>query len=404
MSGVSAAMEKLIGSIELSTRDYREARTMPPACYTSAEFYELEKEAVFGKEWLCIGHHNQIPEPGDYFTLTIFDEPLVAIRQEDLSIKVLSAVCRHRGFPVATGKNHEKRNCRALSCPYHKWTYGIDGKLHSAPLMRDTVDLETLRQEEALPELKVEIVQGMIFTTLNPDPAPLKPTLAKWEAEVARYNLADMEPMPTLSTEALPYNWKILHENALEPYHTLFIHAGVHDMAPASRATFMDWEDGDGQIMHPTGFNHPDGGFNPSEKASFPVIPGLGEKERTQVLFGSVPPTLFFAFMPDQVFSFIILPNSAESTTLLLNWFFPKETKAWKHFQWAFDAQSSINDFINIQDQDANLLLQQGLRSRFAPRGRYCRLETTLPQFNSWLLARLKSHLAASKSETRDVA
>src|SRR5690606_38307067 len=98
--------------------------------------------------------------------------------------------------------------------------------------------------------------------------------------------------------------------------HTSYVHKGYHDMAPASNARFCEWDDEDGQVMHPTYFRHLDGGFNPTWKAMFPVIEGLSEEQRSRVMFASVLPTAFFALMPDQVFLFMILPQSAGRITL----------------------------------------------------------------------------------------
>jgi phenylpropionate dioxygenase-like ring-hydroxylating dioxygenase large terminal subunit len=166
-------------------------------------------------------------------------------------------------------------------------------------------------------------------------------------------------------------------------------------MAPATMAEFMDFDDEDGAIMHPTKFTHKDAGFNPSGKALFPIFPTVGEKERSQVLFGSVPPTLFFACMPDQVFAFLVLPTSATTTTLLITWLFPKQTLDWKQFQWAYDSQAAQNDVLNIQDQEANVMLQKGLNSRFGTRGRFSHMEKTLPQFNRWIYKRLEKYIAS---------
>jgi phenylpropionate dioxygenase-like ring-hydroxylating dioxygenase large terminal subunit len=392
-STVSPLIERLLAQMADSAKDVTESRTAPPECYTSEEYYQFEKDTLFFKEWLFVGHQNQIPNPGDYFTVRIAGEPLIATRSSDGQINVLSAICRHRGYPIGIGPIHSGGHCETLVCPYHKWSYDLKGQLVGAPLMRRTVDMDVLRAESRLPNFKVEVIQGLIFVNFDPHAAPLKPTLSKFEAAVENYHIADMAPMPTIIADDLAFNWKVMHENALEPYHTLFVHAGYHDMAPARLATFMPYEKGDGQIMHPTGFLSPDGGFNPSGKAAFPIIETLTAEERGRILFGSIPPTMFFALMPDQVFLFMIVPKSAQQMTLAITWLFPKSTLQWKNFQWAFNVQSAANDVLNLQDQKANLELQIGLQSRFAGRGRYCELETTLPQFNSWLLEHMLKNM-----------
>jgi phenylpropionate dioxygenase-like ring-hydroxylating dioxygenase large terminal subunit len=393
MKPISSFIHALVEDIAGSTSNVRQAKTMPREAYTSQEFFEFEKESIFMKEWMAVGHHNQIPNPGDTLTLTLVGEPVILTRDEKGEIHALSGVCRHRGYPLTGGKQHEADNCKAIVCPYHRWSYDLCGNLMGAPHMRDTIDMETLRSETKLPEFRVEIVLGFIFINFDPDAAPLRPSLAKFEEECKNYNIENLIPVPTMVMENLQYNWKILHENALEPYHTLYVHAGYHDMAPATLAEFMDFDDADGQIMHPTKFLYPDAGFNASGKAMFPIFSTATEKERNQVLFGSVPATLFFACMPDQVFVFFVLPTSATTTTLLITWLFPKSTHEWKGFKWAFDSQAAQNDAINLQDVEANEELQKGLGSRFHTRGRYSHLEATLPQFNRWIYKRLQKHV-----------
>ena len=163
MQEIAAEVRQIIADMDQSVLDIGEARSLPPKIYTSPGFYEFEKEAIFYREWLGVGHQSQIPNPRDYFTVTVVDEPLIVVRQEDGSIKVLSAICRHRGHPVIPGEDHNPKNCRAFTCPYHHWTYGIDGQLRGALEMNRTVDIRKHCAETRLPELKVEIFHGLIY-------------------------------------------------------------------------------------------------------------------------------------------------------------------------------------------------------------------------------------------------
>jgi phenylpropionate dioxygenase-like ring-hydroxylating dioxygenase large terminal subunit len=361
---------------------------VPSGAYTSPEFFEFEKNSIFYKEWLCIGHQGQIPNSGDVFTITIVDEPLVATRADDGAIRVFSAICPHRGFPVIRGAQHEKSSCDKLVCPYHRWTFDLTGQLLGAPYMNQTLDKDALRAETRLLEFRVEVVQGFIFVNFDPEAAPLRPSLAKFEAECANYDIANMVPMPSLVREDLPFNWKIMHENALEPYHTMFVHDGYHDMAPANLTDFLPFDQGDGQIMHPTGFAKGATGMNPLETAFFPLIPTLTEAQKNRAMYGSVPPTMFFSLKPDQAFFFLILPTAVDRMTLVTTFLMPKATMETKHFDWAFQTQLAAGAIFGQQDIEANTIMQEGFKSRFVRPGRYSYLEATLPQFNSWLLPR----------------
>ena len=100
------------------------ATAMPPEFYSSAELLQKETEAIFLKSWICVGRADEIPESGDYYTLEIIGEPLLVVRSQDGSCKVLSNVCRHRGSVLMQGTGNSKK----FSCPYHQWTYALDGK------------------------------------------------------------------------------------------------------------------------------------------------------------------------------------------------------------------------------------------------------------------------------------
>jgi phenylpropionate dioxygenase-like ring-hydroxylating dioxygenase large terminal subunit len=381
---------RILDEIEVSTLEVSQAQTMPGEIYTSDEFYRFEQEAVFAREWLCLGHQSQIPATGDYMTITVGNEPLVVVRDEAGGIKVLSGICQHRGYPITA--NQPTGNIKQFRCPYHWWSYAYDGSLVAAPEMAKTHDLTTLKLESALPSLSVELWHGFIFATMAEDPQPLAPSVTKLGAELAGYGTADMVAMPAIEYRDLPWNWKGMHENALEPYHTQFVHRGYHEVAPARNATFTGWDDGDGQVMHPTYFVHRDGGFNETEKALFPIIPTLSLEQRSRIMFASVPPTAFLAMLPDQVFLFMILPQSAQTMTLRIVWLFPPSTLAMPGFQDLYDSQTGANDVLNQQDMETNGFMQLGQRSRFAPRGRYSHQEATLPQFNRWLAKRYRSY------------
>jgi phenylpropionate dioxygenase-like ring-hydroxylating dioxygenase large terminal subunit len=391
MRMVSETVRDLVDQMEVSIRPLAEARSLPPACYTSDEFFAFEREAIFARTWLCLGHQNQVPNVGDYFAIAVLDEPLLVVRDLDGTIRVLSAVCQHRGHPVASGQG----NCKQFRCPYHSWAYALSGELLAAPEMDETAPLAELRREIRLPALKVELWHGFIFANFDPEAAPLGPTVTKLDREMASYDVEHMVVMPSIDLPDLAWNWKITHENALEPYHTQFVHKGYHEMAPASMATFVDWDPEDGQIMHPTYFREIDGGLNPTGKALFPIIKGLTEEQRHRTVFASIPPTMFLSLKPDQVFTFLVLPQSAGKLSLRVNFYFPEETVKLRTFHWAYQTQLASTKTFGEQDSATNANLQRGLRSRFAPRGRYSHQEATLPQFSRWLVKRYREYLDA---------
>ncbi|HWK24475.1 MAG TPA: aromatic ring-hydroxylating dioxygenase subunit alpha [Ureibacillus sp.] len=388
---------EILDDIGPSLLETKEARSMPAEIYTTEEFYEFEKEAIFYREWLCVGRADQIPNPGDYYTITVVDDPLVVSRDKKGEIHVFSAVCQHRGHLVAEGSG----NCKNFRCPLHWWTYSNSGELISAPEMIRIEPFDILRHDHSLPSLKVEIWNGFIFCNFDKDAAPLAPTLKKLDDAMKNYNVNEMIAMPFVDVEDCEWNWKIMIESSLEPYHTAYLHKGPHDFAPSNLASFVDFEDGDGQILHPTGFTHEGAGFSPDQKAIFPIIPTLTEKERSQMVIAAVPPMLTLGLLPDQIFWNIILPQGPGKILFRTGLCYPKETTELPDFQERYELANDSVMEINEQDLSANRSIQKGMYAKLSSRGRYAALERTLPQLNRWLAKRYNNYLQSKDIEVK---
>lgn len=374
----------ILSQLGPSLLESKEARSMPAEVYTSQAFFDYEKEAIFARNWLCVGRQEQIPNPGDYYTIQINDDPLIVTRDKKMDIHVISAVCQHRGHLVAEGSG----NCKNFRCPLHWWTYGLDGELISAPEMIRIEPFDILRHDHSLPSLKVEIWNGFIFCHFDPDAPPLTPTLAKLDEEMTNYRVNELVSMSFVDIDNCEWNWKIMIESSLEPYHTNYLHKGPHDFAPSSLAGFIDFDENDGQIMHPTGFTHIDAGFSPDMTANFPAISTLTLEQRQKMTIASVPPMLTLGLMPDQVFWNIILPQGPGRILFRSGLLYPPETVALPDFEERYKLANDSIQLINEQDLAANASLQKGLSSRLSRRGRYAALERTLPQLNKWLAKR----------------
>lgn len=371
---------EMLASFEDSVRPTEEAVTLPPELYTSEEFFAWEKREIFEREWLCVGRTSQVAEVGDFFTITLLDEPLLVVKGKDGEIRVLSAVCQHRAMTVAEGSG----NCTTFTCPYHHWVYATDGRLLGAPAMHLTKDFE--KKEWGLPELRTEIWRGFIFVNFDQDAAPLAPRLAKVEELVANYELDDAVSPVIQSYPHMPWNWKVMFENFNDGYHANRLHQGIHDFCPSENAEFTGWDDDDAAIVRTNRFIHIDGGFNPMNKAILPIFPSITEEERWRVAFSLVPPNLMFGLAPDQVFFFILNPTSASSIDLTIGYAFHPKAVEHPMFDLLFEQSESGVRIIVEQDIHATTEVQKGLTSRFAPRARYSWQEEAQRQFNSWLV------------------
>jgi phenylpropionate dioxygenase-like ring-hydroxylating dioxygenase large terminal subunit len=209
-----------------------DAFTMPGAFYTSAELFELEREQLFRRKWVCLGREEEIPQIGDYLATELVGEPIAIVRTSTGRVKALSNVCRHRGMPLLSGSG----NGRRITCSYHAWTYDLDGKLlraagvdaHHADFIRDC----------RLPEYPCEIWHGFIFVNLDQAASSFlgSETVRAIEPMVEHMHIEDMRLIYS-SEQEWDANWKCLVENFLEGYHLSTVHRNtLHPFTPTRLA------------------------------------------------------------------------------------------------------------------------------------------------------------------------
>ena len=214
----STALKRLLASLQnLATKPLSKATAMPPAVYTCADFYALEQEKIFTQQWLCAGLAGSIPNVGDYLSYRIGEQPVVVIRQNDGAINAYANVCRHRMMQLLEGQG----NCKRLVCPYHAWTYGLDGQLMFAPHMRERPGFDV--KDIALSTIRCELWEGWIYLTLNPEVKPVAASLQPLQKIVADYHMTHYVPIMQRD-HTWNSNWKLLAENFMEGYHLPVAH------------------------------------------------------------------------------------------------------------------------------------------------------------------------------------
>jgi phenylpropionate dioxygenase-like ring-hydroxylating dioxygenase large terminal subunit len=377
-----------------------QANTLPPLCYTDAAFYEFEKEAVFNHEWLCVGRASWVAKPGDFFSTEIIGEPLLIARNSKNVIKAMSAVCQHRAMLVAEGAG----NARAFLCPYHHWTYSLDGELIGAPAMEQTAGFD--KKAFCLPTLQVEVWQGFIFVNFDPLATPLAPRLAAIDKVVANYRMDLAEgPRPDPGTR-YDWNWKVMFENNNDGYHANKLHMGpLHDFVPSALASFPDDLPSDTAGYYRfNGTTHPDAAFNVTQKTVFPIFPALTEEERNRMLFVNLPPTLSLVINADMILFMILRADSAE--THIMDQGVLMAPGAMKDKMYYKKLEMTLNSVSEIVAQDLHVdqQVQIGLRSRFAVRGRYSWQEQAQQSFNHWLVQRYLASARPAAARTIPIA
>ena len=227
-------------AIDVSPSDLAAARepietasTLPPAFYTDQAVYDEIVDRVFRHSWLPVAHISQLTTPGDYVALEMAGEPIVATVDRDGELHVLSNVCRHRWASIAEGRG----SAPALQCPYHLWTYGLDGRLSGAPRM-DRVDFD--KSDCRLPEYRHEVWNGFVLMTFDPSIEPLAPQVAGLDALVSGWRLDELVVSATLS-ETADWSWNAMVDNWAENYHVASVHPdSLEQMTPASLTEPLD--------------------------------------------------------------------------------------------------------------------------------------------------------------------
>ncbi len=198
--------------------------SLAPWTYQSEEFHELESQ-MFKSHWMLAGHISELRSQGDYITFDAAGERALIIVDGDGQIQAYHNVCRHRGARLLS----DSGNCRhRISCPFHGWSYGLDGALQSYPLP-DTFD-KLPRENFSLVPLAVEVWHGLVFVNFTDPATSLATQLASIQGEVAPYNIADMQPLGSRYEQLRPYNWKIIHDIDNEGYHVPVGHPSLQQL------------------------------------------------------------------------------------------------------------------------------------------------------------------------------
>ena len=216
----SPSLLKRLAALAVLPQD--EASAMPPEMYHSAKIAKRERKQIFNKEWLCAGLSNTIPKAGDYLSYEIGDQSIAVIRQKDGSVSAFANVCRHRMMTLLKGSGSCKN--KRIMCPYHAWSYDIDGSLKSAPHMQYRPHFD--KKDYGLAPIRCEVWEGWVYVTLSNDAPSVDKQLSELQAVVADYRMANYVPI-VQQDHIWNTNWKMLTENFMEGYHLPVTHRGT---------------------------------------------------------------------------------------------------------------------------------------------------------------------------------
>lgn len=354
-----------------------EAWTLPPAAYTSGTIFQKEVTQIFHQDWSCVGRVEQVANVGDFVSVDLFGQPIVVVRVAADEIKVLSRVCLHRAMPIVEGEGNATR----FVCPYHKWTYELDGRLRSAPMMQGVAGFET--DNCSLPELKVELWLGFIFVNLSLEAERLSPKLAELSDDLAIHNFAGKEIVETIEFDS-PWNWKLLVENFMEAYHHIGPHAETFEPLYPARASFVEGGEQWSLLRMPAKDSGPD----------HPEQPDMSE-----LLAGVVFPMFLFAASAHSGIWYQLEPSSESAMRLRIHILQEPEVYAAMSEEERVMHRELVRA-IHLEDIDVNQGPWRGMQAPLTRQGRLSLFEEAIWQLNQYWLGKMEDAL---KQDTQGV-
>lgn len=379
--------------------------TLPPQAYTSEEFFRWEVANLFENDWIALCHVSQIPDTGDFLNLEVFGEPLIVVRTKDGGISVLSRVCPHRamdimppgfgydGHGMATPHEGEPGcgNTRFFLCPYHSWTFELDGGLKACAEMGEAEGFQ--RDEWGLRGFRAEVWNGFVFVNLDGEaPRTVAEQYASLDADMAPWNVADMELIVANEWDC-SFNWKVLAENFMESYH----HAGAHSktLQPMMRArdTWTEEEKPFHIRCHLPMRESLRAEIEEREAKGepwdiFPPIPGLPEEARYSWGLVMAYPLFTFVYTADSIIWYRILPVAPDRLQLLTTILVPKGAKDLPDFEERRERANRAGIEFHLEDMEVCMAVQRGLTTAGYQRGRLSHLEMPVWLIQRFLAAR----------------
>ena len=353
---------------------------LPREMYVDAEHWARERDAVLFGGWYCAGRLDDLglAVPKRVTAVDVAGESVLVTSDESGALHAAYNVCRHRGSQLCSPEQ-PARDAASLRCPYHSWTYGLDGRLLRAP----HAEVEE-PAAFALHPVGVELWQGFVFVHLTPDRAePLAGQVAHADETLGRYGLGDLVTGHTLRYEVRA-NYKVLLENYNECYHCGPVHPELSRLVPAfaGGGAGLQWEDG---IPHREGAWT----FTMSGTTTRAPLPGLNDEERTRHKGDLVYPNLMLSASADHVAAFVVSPRDVDRTDVTCTLLFAREAVA----DPAFDPSDAAElwDLVNRQDWAICESVQRGMSSRAYTHGWFAPMEDDSLDIRRWLLPRLEA-------------
>ena len=362
-------------------------RALPLWCYTSPRFFDAEMQRMFLPSWNLLERLDLVPNRGDFHSLRFMNIPLLMARGSDDKVRVFANTCRHRGALVADGAG----NCKAFRCPYHSWTYSLEGELLGAPAYDDAdgnalIDASN-KHEFGLVEIPSQSWGGFIFVRFKDGPGTLLEHLGNLTDQLASHRLEDMVCARRVVYD-MDSNWKCFVENYSDGYHIPTVHRDSLARWKSTRATDLPKPNGNARVnfaIHEgSQLLLPFPGYD-----GFPAMPQIDANRKNGTFFCSIRPAMMMTLCNDGALVFRCEPLSATTSRLTVSSLFPKSTVARNDFEEISQNYYRRIEIVVGEDVAISLRQQAGLNSPYSRMARLCRSETSINEIANWVLDRV---------------
>jgi Rieske 2Fe-2S family protein len=357
------------------------ARTLDARWYHAPEVFAQEQERIFGRDWICAGRSEQLERAGEFVLAEIAGESLIVTRGADERVRAFYNVCRHRGTRLCT--QPAGRFAGSIQCPYHAWTYALDGTLIAARTMADVPGFD--RTDHPLREAKVATFDGFVFVSLAPQPEPFARSFAPLIGRFAPWQIGELRTARTIAYD-VACNWKLVFQNYSECYHCPLLHPQLDKLSPSDSGR-NDLCEGPFLGGYSELRRHGDSLTTTGKTARAP-LGEVGGADLERVYYYTIFPSLLLSLHRDYVMAHFVRPVAPDRTHVTCTWLFDATATAAPEF----DPSDAVDfwDLTNRQDWAINELTQLGTGSRAYAPGPYANAEGLLAAFDRHYLRQMR--------------